>query len=55
MLERLKRLFRPKAVEVEYERRDERDAKVVPAGPPTGQMPQGAPLNDPAADDKPAS
>jgi hypothetical protein len=53
MLERLKSLFRPRGVEVEYEHEPGGPA-VAPAGPPTGQIPPVAPVDDPAADLKTA-
>jgi hypothetical protein len=52
VLERLKSLFRPRGVEVEYEAQPDVGPGVVPAGPPTGQIPPVAPVDDPAADAK---
>jgi hypothetical protein len=54
MLERLKSLFRPRGVEVEYEGAHQPGPVVVPAGPPTGQIPPGAPVDDPEAETKTA-
>jgi hypothetical protein len=51
MLERLKSLLRRTGVEVEYEHEPGGPA-VLPAGPPTGQIPPVVPVDDPAADVK---
>jgi hypothetical protein len=52
MLEWFKSLFRTRATEVEYTREADAGPAVVPAGPPTGQMPPGAPIDDPLPDAK---
>jgi hypothetical protein len=52
MFDWLKSLFRTNTPEVEYKREADAGPAVVPAGPPTGQMPPGAPIDDPLADAK---
>jgi hypothetical protein len=53
MLEKLKALFRARATDVEYERQADTGPGVVPAGPPTGQVPPVAPVNVPAPEPPP--
>jgi hypothetical protein len=53
VLERLKRLFRPKdAADVEYARDEGEGPVVMPSGPLTSGMPPAAPVNDPVADER---
>ena len=52
VLEKLKSLFRGRGVEVEYRSQAGEGPVVVPAGPPTGQIPPGAPAGDPGVDAK---
>jgi hypothetical protein len=54
VLERLKSLFRRGGPEVEYKSQADQGPVVVPAGPPAGQIPPVAPVDDPLADTKPA-
>jgi hypothetical protein len=52
VLERLKSLFRRRGPEVEYRSQADQGPVVIPAGPPSGQMPPVAPVDDPLADTK---
>jgi hypothetical protein len=52
VLERLKSVFRPREPEVEYQSQADQGPVVVPAGPPAGQIPPVAPIDDPVAETK---
>jgi hypothetical protein len=52
VLEKLKSVFRGRGREVEYRAQTDGGPVVVPAGPPTGQIPPVAPVDDPGADAK---
>jgi hypothetical protein len=49
MFDWLKALFRTNGPEVEYTREPDAGPAVFPAGPPTGQIPPAAPVDDPLA------
>lgn len=51
MLERLKSIFRG-GPDVDYRSQTDKGPVVVPAGPPGGQIPPVAPVDDPGADAK---
>jgi hypothetical protein len=52
VLERLKSIFRGSRPEVDYRSQTDKGPVVVPAGPPSGQIPPVAPVDDPGADAK---
>jgi hypothetical protein len=54
VLERLKSVFRRRGPEVEYKSQADQGPVVIPAGPPAGQIPPVAPVDDPLADTEPA-
>jgi hypothetical protein len=54
VLERLKSVFRRSGPEVEYKSQADQGPVVIPAGPPAGQIPPVAPVDDPLADTEPA-
>jgi hypothetical protein len=55
LLEKLKSLFRGRGPEVEYRSQTDEGPVVVPAGPPTGQIPPAAPAGEAKAGDDEAS
>jgi hypothetical protein len=50
VLRKFKSLFRGRGPEVEYRSQTDEGPVVVPAGPPTGQMPPVAPAGEPGAE-----
>jgi hypothetical protein len=52
LLERLKSIFRGRGREVDYRSQTDEGPVFIPAGPPSGQMPPVAPVDDPVANSK---
>jgi len=52
LLEKLKSMFRRRGPGADYRSQTDEGPVVVPAGPPTGQIPPVAPLDDPGVDAK---
>jgi hypothetical protein len=52
LLEKLKSMFRRRRPGTDYRSQTDEGPVVVPAGPPTGQIPPVAPVDEPGADAK---